>query len=147
MKNILKRVTTLEVLRWYLFSKNQTESSKLPPTRKAFQQMTMCAHFTAMQWKSPHLQHPNLPNPNNYGWNWDLNREIFHPLMTTNPPDPESITELIACGCKTGCKSNCCWCRKNNFVCSELCQWKDCENTENDHCETNDLSGIDVDDN
>ena len=68
MKSISKSVTTLGALRWYLFSKNQTESNKLPPTRKAFQQM-MPAHFTAMQWKSSQLQHPNLPNPNNYDGN------------------------------------------------------------------------------
>ena len=48
MKSRLKSVTTLGALRWYLFSKSQTESNKLPPTGKAFQQMTMRAHFTAM---------------------------------------------------------------------------------------------------
>ena len=61
MKSRPKGVTTLGALRWYLFSKNQTESNKLPPTRKAFQQMMIRAHFTAMQWKSSYLQHPNLP--------------------------------------------------------------------------------------
>ena len=49
MKSRPKSVTTLWALRWYLFSKNQTESNKLPPTRKALQQMMMRAHFTAMQ--------------------------------------------------------------------------------------------------
>ena len=34
MKSISKSVTTLGALRWYLFSKNQTESNKLPPTKK-----------------------------------------------------------------------------------------------------------------
>ena len=70
----------------------------------------MCAHSTAMQWKSSHLQHPNLPDPNNYGWKWDLNRKIFDPVMTINPPARESIIELTACGCKAGCKSDRCQC-------------------------------------
>ena len=61
MKSRPKSVTTLGALRWYLFSKNQTETNKLPPTRKAFQQMMIRVHFTAMQWKSSYLQHPNLP--------------------------------------------------------------------------------------
>ena len=146
MKSRAKRVATLGALRWYLFSKNQTESNKLPPTRKALQQMMMRAHFTAMQWKSSHLQHPNLPDPNNYGWKWDLNREIFDPVMTTNPPAPESTIELTACGCKTGCKSDRCRCRKNKFVCTEMCRCKECENTENDNYESDDLSGTDVED-
>ena len=34
MKSRPKGVTTLGALRWYLFSKNQTESNKLPPTKK-----------------------------------------------------------------------------------------------------------------
>ena len=44
MKSRAKRVATLGALRWYLFSKNQTESNKLPPTKK----MMMRSHFTAM---------------------------------------------------------------------------------------------------
>ena len=78
--------------------------------------MMMHAHFTAMQWKSSHLQHPNLPGPNNYEWKWDLNRETFDPIMTTNPPAPESIIEWTACGCDTGCKLDRCRCRKSKFV-------------------------------
>ena len=62
--------------------------------------------------------------------------------MTTNPPAPESIIELTACGCKTGCKSDRCRCRKNKFVCTEMCRCKDCENTENDNYESDGLSGI-----
>ena len=146
MKSRPKSATTLWALRWYLFSKNQTESNKLPPTRQTFQQMMMRANVTAMQWKSSHSQHPNLPHPNNYGWKWDLNREIFDPVITANPPAPESIIELTACGCKTGCKSDCCRCRKNKFVCTEMHRCKDCENTENYNYEFSNLSGIDVDD-
>ena len=82
--------------------------------------MMMRANFTAMQWKSSHVQYPNLPGPNNYGWKWDLNREIFDPVMTTNPPALVPIIALTACGCKTGCKSDRCRCRKNKFVCAEI---------------------------
>ena len=116
MKNRPKNITTLEALRWYLFSKNQTESNKLSPTRKPFQQMMMRAHFPPMQWKSSQLQHPNFSDPNNYGWKRDLNRKIFDPLKTTNPPAPESIIEFTACGCKTGCKSDRCRRQKDKFV-------------------------------
>ena len=82
--------------------------------------MMMRANFTAMQWKSSHVQYPNLPGPNNYGWKWDLNREIFDPVMTTNPPALVPIIALTACGCKTGCKLDRCRCRKNKFVCAEI---------------------------
>ena len=107
VKSRPKSVTSLGALRWYLFSKKQTESNKLPPTGKAIQQMMMHAHFTATQWKSSHLQHPNLPGPNNYEWKWDLNRETFDPIMTTKKQ-----------------------------VCTEMCRCKDCKNTENDNYES-----------
>ena len=66
--------------------------------------------------------------------------------MTINPPARESIIELTACGCKAGCKSDRCQCWKSKFVCTEMRWCKDCENTENENCESDDLSGIDVDD-
>ena len=43
--------------------------------------------------------------------------------MTSNPPAPASIIELISCGYENGCK--------NNFVCTEMCRYKDCKNVKN----------------
>ena len=91
MKQRPKSVTTLGALRWHLFSIHQSESNRLPPTHKAFRQMLMLAHFTALQWKSSHLPSTELPDPNEYGWKWDETKEIFEPVMTKNPPAPNSI--------------------------------------------------------
>ena len=72
-------------LRWYLFTKYQYESSKLPPIKKAFEQMVLRANYTCLQWKSSHIPSPQLPNPNDFGWNWNQDDKIYEPLMTTNP--------------------------------------------------------------
>ena len=71
----------------------------------------MRAHFTAFQWKSSHLPPPELSDPNEYGWKWDETKELFEPVMTTNPPTPYWIMDLISCGCKTGGQTNRCRCR------------------------------------
>ena len=106
MKQRPKSVTTLGALRWNLLLIHQSESNRLPPTHKAFRQMLMHTHLTALQWESSHLRSSGLPDPNEYGWKWDETKEIFEPVMATNPSVPDSIMELISCGCKTGCQTD-----------------------------------------
>ena len=60
-------VTNLEDLRWYYFSKNQSESHKMPPTYGALPEKILRIHFTALQWKLAHLPEPSLPDPEEYG--------------------------------------------------------------------------------
>ena len=48
-------VATLADLRWYYFSKHQSESHKMPPTYGALHEKILRSHFTALQWKSAHL--------------------------------------------------------------------------------------------
>ena len=88
MKQRPKSAKTLGALRWHLSLIHQRESNRLPPTHKAFRQMLMHPHFTAFQWKSSHLPSPELPAPNEYGWEWDDTKELFEPVMATNPPAP-----------------------------------------------------------
>ena len=132
MKTRPESITSLSSLRWHLFSIHQSESNRLPPTEAAFKQMILRSHFTAMQWKSSHLPTPILPDPNEYGWTWSELHEIYEPIMTTNMPVPQSIIELIACGCKSDCSTDRCRCHKNNLRCTEMCRCDKCENSEND---------------
>ena len=53
--------------------------------------------------------------------------------MTTSPPAPEAIIEMVKCGCGTQrCSTNRCQRRKAGLTCTELCAWADddepCEN-------------------
>ena len=48
-------VSNLVELHWHMFSKQQLDAKKLPPTREAFCQKVFRAHYTALQWKSSHL--------------------------------------------------------------------------------------------
>ena len=66
-----------------------------------------------------------------FGWNIDESG-FYNPVRCKIPPAPESITNLIKCGCKTGCSKNCS-CRKHRIACSELCDCTKsyCENPHN----------------
>ena len=50
--------------------------------------------------------------------------------MTELSPAPESIDELSICKCNIGCLTQRWKCKKNGFVCLELCHSKSCENIE-----------------
>ena len=108
--------------------------------------MLMRVHFTALQWKSSHLPSPELPDPNKYGLKWDKIKEIFEPVMIENPPAPDSILELISCGCKTGCQTDRCHCRKNELLCTEMCRCKDFENPDIEFDKPDYVADLDSDD-
>ena len=53
--------------------------------------------------------------------------------MTSLPPAPEAVIELVRCGCaKSRCSTNRCSCRKAQLNCTDLCGYSDgddqCEN-------------------
>ena len=50
--------------------------------------------------------------------------------MTELSPAPEPIDQLSMCKCTIRYLTQRCKCKKNGFVCSELCHHKSCENIE-----------------
>ena len=49
--------------------------------------------------------------------------------MTVLPP-PESILELLSCGCVKSCdNNNWCVCRANGIPCTDMCKLKKCSNS------------------
>ena len=83
-----------------------------------------------MQWKSSHLAKPTFENPSRHGWTWNEEIGLYEPITTDLSPAPESIVELSMCKCTTGCLTQRCKCKKNGFVCSELCHCTSCKNVE-----------------
>ena len=86
-------ISYLGELRWFSFSKYQTESIRLPPAMKAFEQAIQRAYFTILQWNSSHIASPNLPDPCDFGWKCGDTHKIYQPILTTNLPAPESIID------------------------------------------------------
>ena len=44
-------------------------------------------------------------------------------------PAPESILELLSCGCVKSCDNNRCACRANGFPCTDMYKMKNCSNS------------------
>ena len=44
-------------------------------------------------------------------------------------PAPESISELLSCGCIKSCDNNRCACRANGIPCTDMCKLKNCSNS------------------
>jgi len=84
-------------LRWSLFKKKQAQSERLPPTRGALLEAILRAHYQTMVWNNDKVPNPNIPSPENYGWKKD--NDEWLPVMTTTPPAPEAIIEMVKCGC------------------------------------------------
>jgi len=136
-------ITTLAELRWKMFSKNQADSIQLPPTLAALREKVLRAHFITLQWKSSHIPSPILPDPNDYGWSFNEEDQVFEPVMTSLAPAPESIIDLTVCGCKTNCSTNRCKCRRTGLNCSEMCGCENCENSEKDEETVSDINPVD----
>ena len=139
--NRSKSITSLADLRWHLFSKYQTEAEKLPPTFGALKYKIFRTHFVTMVLRRSHLAIQNLPPAQNYGW--ERSNQALVPMLTDNLPAPLALIELSSCSCKSSCTNNRCKCRKNGFICTDMCKCTECKNNES---ESKDVSDDDEDD-
>eukprot|EP00117_Sycon_ciliatum_P042148 scpid93812/ scgid30702/ len=46
----------------------------------------------------------------------------------TQPHAPRDILKLASCGCKTGCTSRQCSCKRESLACTDLCKCQRCSN-------------------
>lgn len=102
---------------------------KLPPSERAAYYHLLRVHLQAVEWKM--LSHGALI-PTDWGWKCELNQYV--PIMTDLPAAPDDILHVVRCGCKTGCGSALCTCRKNDLRCMSACKCNryDCENSDRD---------------
>ena len=59
---------SLSNLRWKMFSKQQADSERLPPTSDTFLQKVLRSHCTVMVSGQSHVPSQALPNPDEYRW-------------------------------------------------------------------------------
>ena len=94
----------------------------------ALNNKTFCSHYVTLTLKRTVASKQNLPSILNYG------REIVENnitrILTDNLPTLLALIDLSACGCKTGCKTNRCECRKIRFTCTDMCKCPQCENND-----------------
>lgn len=122
-------IYNLSNLRWFLFSKFQNDTDKLPPTSSALKYRIFRCHFVSMVLKRSHLPEQRLPSPEAYGW--EREGDTLVPIMTGNLPAPLALIELSVCKCKSNCSTKRCKCFKNDLVCTDMCKCSSCENDGN----------------
>jgi len=106
-------------LRWKLFTKEQLQAEKLPPTQGTLHEAIARVHYQAIVWRQDNIPHPHLPPVTTNGWKEEEDRLV--PVPTRDPPVQATVTRLVKCGCKkTSCTLHCS-CRSQGFNCSEMC--------------------------
>ena len=114
-----KESDSLDELRLQLFHQKVSSSSvsihprSLPPTCASANYHVQRVYHQVQTWLG------NSLDPVEWGWKYNDGKLI--PCMTDMTPAPENLLEAIHCGCKSGCQSRRCSCRKFAMNCSLAC--------------------------
>ena len=107
-------------MRWLIFKTNQAHSENLPPTYAAFYYGFLRSHYQCLIWNNDCVSNPTIPSPLEHGC--ELDEDKYVEIMSNLPPAPDSILNLIQCGCdKSKCGGVRCTCRGVRLNCTELC--------------------------
>ena len=115
-----RMVDTLDRYRYTCYNRSISRSSlsssfkleSLPPTSAAAAQHSFRTYHTVQQWKGNQL------DPIEWGWRIHDNNLI--PVETDQPVAPDSLLNLVSCGCKRDC-GKACGCRKLGLHCTPMC--------------------------
>ena len=118
-------IESIDRARVILFKKCKSLES-LPPTFNALQLHIRRSHLTSMSYFKAKDINPKLPQPTSMGWKYEDGRLI--PELMTLEPVPDSWLEIISCGCKSGCSTRRCKCRKSNLHCTGSCKCQELVN-------------------
>ena len=84
-------INTFRLLRWYLFSKFQYDSEKLPPTSSALRFAIYRSYLVCNTWKKSLFPAPSYLNSQEYGWKYDTNNNSYEAVKTDQLPAPKHI--------------------------------------------------------
>ena len=111
--NVLRKMTFLDKVANGTICVNP---QSLPPTHSACKYHSLRVYFQILEWKSK----SESVNVEEYGWM--LRKGVLEPVKTDQDPAPKNILTMIRCGCKSGCKTSQCTCRKLGLECSLVCK-------------------------
>lgn len=113
-------VMSVNVARKQLFSKKGRPVNHIPPTQDSLIQHLKRASYQAGHvWGQSIKSSPTLPTPSD--WGWQLIDGLWQPLWITIPEAAKCCPELLSCGCKAGCATRRCKCRRADLECTSLC--------------------------
>ena len=121
-------ITDLSSARWMVWTQTKNVD-RLPPTIGALKEAVKRGWYASKVLGQSHVLIQDLPDICESGWT--LNNDVFEPTTTLDPIAPNSVTELVSCKCKKGCKTSKCSCKSNGLSCTDLCGcFEYCENSD-----------------
>lgn len=154
----VKHTSDVNEARYQMFCSKASQAEQLPPTKDALERHTTRANYQAAVWRRSLQQRIASPSPVGRGWLDDGEGDGLKIDWMLNTALPRDLLLLVNCGCKSGCNSNKCSCRKASIHCSLSCRCDEaCQNrvateinpTSEHHEEDSDSSGdeyVDPDD-
>jgi len=111
---------TVNHARLQLFGKAKKGLEMLPPTRDALELHATRANYQAKIWLQADQEHIDVSSPTDTSA-WRKESGCLKAVWTRLPPIPKACLELVACGCKSKCRTARCTCFRENFRCTFAC--------------------------
>lgn len=111
----------LDILRYQKYCEKVASRStriqpqSLPPTSCAAGFHSLRVRLQVQQWKE-HDAGMALGD-----WGWNVDDQQVTPVMTSKPPAPAALLQIVRCNCQTDCSSRRCTCRRHGLECSPSC--------------------------
>jgi len=86
----------------------------LPPTSASVKYHSLRVYHQIQEWLGAELSFVD------WGWKISGTGKLL-PIMTDLQPAPQKILEVVRCGCKSGCDTMRCSCRKHGMTCASAC--------------------------
>ena len=120
MYDRLSKLTEINDLREYLFTKKGRQMLNLPPTQDALRHHLNRAIFQgAVDWGNCSQPMRNMPSPSLFSW--VLDGKHWKPKWTGIQQASTALQQLSKCSCNTGkCKS--CTCANLHLTCTIMCK-------------------------
>ena len=104
-----------------MFTHGLKSLESIPPSQHAlFQHAKRALLTTGFIWKMSLSRAPDIPDPSDWGWEWNSRTKAWVPYWTDLPDASHGCSMLINCGCLLSCKGNC-KCYRAGIRCSPVC--------------------------
>ena len=120
-------VDEVNLARYNQFKLGQFDDDSMPCTRNVLGQHVKRVVFQVCIWRLALEPIMAIPSITDFGWSVvDGNVNV---VWMTLPPAPEGVLENVSCGCKSGCSTKRCACKKADLACTSMCSCtSNCQN-------------------
>ena len=124
----------LDHIRQSIWDRISSENETVP-SLEALQYHWLRSCWVLQVWQQAHSQQVTLAPLDGNGW--VINKDGQLNILWDTPENMQKVKQRVrllmnGCGCKSGCRTGRCGCKKRSSVCGVGCHCINCENTEQD---------------